>query len=104
MPLDQNRKRRVLVATALFAPPIVFVVLSRLTYAFLVGGPLSSTFYPGPGYWLSAVVVLTVIGAKLWALSIGKGKRWAIVGYCTAMPVILLALQGAMSCLSGDCI
>jgi hypothetical protein len=82
--------------------PLLFALSARGTYV-IVETQYFQGFFPGIGYWLGLVAVFLGIGLALIAAKGGPAKRWLFIAYAAAMTGALLAIQGVVSCTSGDC-
>ena|SRR5438445_198227 len=103
MAFEMHRDTRTILAIALAAVPVAFVLLAQMAYGVSRRFP---SFFPSAAFWialLSACVIAGVVVISLqrnWSLA----KRGVISGaYVLGMGVVLALIQGAVSCLNGDC-
>jgi hypothetical protein len=82
--------------------PFLFALSARGTYV-IVETQYFPGFFPGIGHWLGLVAAFVAIGLVLIGAKGGPAYRWLFIAYAVAMTGALLAIQGTVSCMSGDC-
>jgi hypothetical protein len=82
--------------------PLVFAAFAKLTYV-IVEKEIFRGFFPTIGYWLVSISAFVLMGVLVHGWRAGARARWQWVIYVIGVVVMLVAIQGTTSCLSGDC-
>lgn len=85
-----------------FGIPVLFAVFGKLTY-WLVEARIIQSFFPGEIYWIVAIVLHVTLGLVVYLGAYRSHRKLLMLGYVSVMALVLLAIQGTVSCLSGDC-
>jgi hypothetical protein len=85
-----------------FGIPMLFALFGKLTY-WLVEARIIQSFFPGEIYWIVAIVLHVILGLVVYLRVSGLSRKLLMLGYVFVMAAVLLAIQGTVSCLSGDC-